>query len=178
MGTQRLGTLPDTAPWRHVIGLIADDAEVAVIAAATTQAAVAGLDQARGDEGLIHSFFLLARFALAARADDFVPSLRAEGFNVSAAPDVFDLAAAFTETVDQRLQATQRRTDLGEMAQLAAVETLTGVLGQRAADLFGTTPAEVERAARPLSTPRGFGVLAHDFFARFRHRTHARIRHG
>lgn len=170
MGTQRLGTLPDTAPWRHVIEMIADDAEVAAIAAATTQAALTGLDKARDDEGLGFSFFLLARFALAARDDDFAAALRAEGFNVADAPDVFDLAAAFTETVDSRLLRTQRRTDLGELAQLAGVEALAGVLGQRSADLFGTTPAEVERAARLLSTARGFGTLAHEFFARFTQR--------
>ena len=74
-----------------------------------------------------------------------------------------DLAAAFTETVDQRLQAARRRSDLGEMAQLAAVETLTGVLGQRLADLFGTTPAEVRQTAHTLSTSRGFGSLPTSF---------------
>jgi hypothetical protein len=170
MGTQRVGTLPDTAPWRHVVGLIADDADVAVIAAATTDAALDGLNKARGDEGLTYSFFLLARFALAARDDDFAGALREEGLNVLDSPDVFVLAAAFTETVDLRLQRTRRRTDLGEMAELAAVEALTSLLGQRSADLFGTTATEVRREAKKLSTERGFGTLAHEFFACFTQR--------
>jgi hypothetical protein len=170
MGTQRVGTLPDTAPWRRVIELIADGTDVATIAAATTQAALDGLEKARDDEGLTYSFFLLGRFALAARGDHFADALRAEGLNVSDSPDVFDLAAAFTEIVDQRLQLTRRRTDLGEMAQLAAVEALTGLLGQRSADLFGTTAAKVRREAKRLSTERGFGTLAHEFFACFTQR--------
>ncbi len=170
MGTQRVSTLPDTAPWRRVVGLIAEDADVADIAAATTQAALKGLDKARGDEGLVYSFFLLARFAVAARDDDFAGALRDEGLHVAGSPDVFDLAAAFTEAVDRRLQRRRSRTDLGEMAQLAAVEALTGLLSQRSADLFGTTAAEVRREARKLSTERGFGTLAHEFFACFTQR--------
>ena len=170
MGTQRVGTLPDTAPWRRVVGLIAEDADVADIAAATTEAALNGLEKARGDEGLLFSFFLLARFGLAARDDDFARALHDEGLDVAGPPNVFDLAAAFTEAVDRRLQQTRRRTDLGEMAQLAAVEALTGLLGQRSAGLFGTTAAEVRREARKLSTQRGFGTLAHEFFACFTQR--------
>jgi hypothetical protein len=56
------------------------------------------------------------------------------------------------------------------MAQLAAVEALTGLLSQRSADLFGTTAAEVRREAKKLSTQRGFGTLAHEFFACFTQR--------
>jgi hypothetical protein len=170
MGTQRVGTLPDTAPWRRVVGLIADAADVAVICAATTEAALQGLEKARRDEGLAFSFFLLARFALASSEDDFAGALCDERLNVSDHPDVFDLASAFSETVDQRLFLTRSRTDLGEMAQLAAVEALTALLGQRSADLFGTTPAEVRREAKRLSTERGFGTLAHEFFACFTQR--------
>lgn len=170
MGNRRLGTLAGTAPWRRVIALIADGADIAVIATATTQAALNGLEKARGDKGLTYSFFLLARFALAARDDDFTGALREEGLNVSSDPDVFDIAAAFTETVDQRLFLTRRRTDLGEMAQLAAIEALTGLLKQGSADLFGTTPAEVSREAKQLSTAQGFGTLAREFFAHFAQR--------
>lgn len=170
MGTQRLNALPDTAPWRRVIALIADDADVATIATATTEAALAGLRKARNDEGLVYSFFLLGRLANAAGADDFASALRAEGLLVSDSPNVFDVVTAFSETVDQRLHLTRRRTDLGEMAQLSAVEALTGLLGQRSANLFGTTPAEVRQAAGELSTARGFGALGHEFFARFTQR--------
>jgi len=170
MGTQRVGTLPDTAPWRRVVALIADGAGVAAVAAAVTEAAVAGLEQARGDEGLVYAALLLARFARAARQDDFAAALRGLGMHVSDEPGVFDLAAAFTDAVDKHLWKTRGRTDLGEMAQLAAVESLTRLLGERSTRLHETTPAEVREAARELSTPRGFGALAHDFFARFTQR--------
>jgi hypothetical protein len=170
MGHQRVGTLPDTEPWRRVVGLIADAADVREVAAATTQAALKGLEKAYNDEGIAYSLFLLGRIALAARGGDFADGLRELGLVVPDCPDVFDLVAAFADAVDRRLQRSRRRTDLGEMAELAAVETLAALLGRRSASLFGATPAEVRQAARELSTDRGFATLAHDYFARFTHR--------
>ena len=170
MGHQRVSTLPDTAPWRRVVGLIADDAGVAAIAAAVTEAAVDGLNQAREDVGLAYCVCLLAQFARASRQDNFADALRDVDMVVPDSPGLFDLAAAFTDAVDRRLFITLGRTDLGEMAQLAAVESLTSLLDQRSTRLYGTTPAEILEAAYGLSTAQGFGTLAHDFFARFTHR--------
>lgn len=75
MGHQRVGTLPDTVPWRRVVGFIADDAGVAAIASAVTEAAVDGLNQAREDAGLAYCVWLLAQFVVASRQDDFAAGL-------------------------------------------------------------------------------------------------------
>lgn len=166
MGHVRLGTLPDTAPWRRVVGLIAEDT-VAQVATATTQAALRGLALARDDDGLIHSVWLLSQVAFAARQPDFADALGEADIFVAAEPTVLDLACGFSAAVDRHLRLTAGRTDIGELAQLAAVEALAGLLGQRASTLFGTTPEDVRRAARELSTRQGFATLAHDFFARF-----------
>jgi hypothetical protein len=170
MGNQRLSTLPDTAPWRRVVGLLAEGGDAATVAAATTEAALQGLKLARGDEGLTYCTWLLAQVALAARTDDFADALDRIGLPLAGPPDVFDLIAGFSDAVDRRLTKTASRTDVGEMAQLAAVESLTALLSQRASDLFGSTTDDVHRAACELSTQRGFGSLAHDFFARFAQR--------
>jgi hypothetical protein len=170
MGHTRLGTLPDTAPWRHVVGLIAEDADAPAVAAATTQAALKGLELAEGDEGLIQGMLLLSQIVLAARATNFSAALAEAGVPTPAQPGVFDVVGAFTETMDRRLSASKRRNDITEMAQLAAVESLTHLLTERSASLFGTTPAETKNAARDLSTQQGFGTLAHEFFSRFTHR--------
>jgi hypothetical protein len=170
MGHIRLGTLPDTAPWRRVVALIADAADVATVAGATTEAAQQGLDRASDDPGLAYCFWLLTQTALAARQRNFGKALCDAGLPVPPEPGVFDLVGAFSDTIDNHFRATDGRTDLGEMAQLAAVESLTDLLTQRSANLFGTTPPEVQRAARELSTEAGFATLAHDFFARFTRR--------
>jgi hypothetical protein len=167
MGHQRIGTLPDTAPWRRVVGCLADAADVGAVAAATTEAARRGLEQARDDEGLAYSFWLLSQVVRAARQDDFAAALRDAGLVVSDQPDLFDIAAAFSDAVDRHLAKTRGRTDLGEMAELEAVKSLCSLLDQRAARLYGSTAAEIHQAVRELSTARGFASLAHEFFADF-----------
>jgi hypothetical protein len=171
MGNQRIGTLPDTAPWQCVVGLLADGGDAGAVAAATTEAALQGLELARGDEGLTYCTWLLAQVALAARTDDFADALLDRiGVPFAGPPDIYDLIAGFSDAVDRRLTKTASRTDVGEMAQLAAVESLTALLSERASHLFGSTTDDVHRAACELSTQRGFGSLAHDFFARFAQR--------
>lgn len=167
MGHARHRALPDTAPWRQVIAHIAEGDSVAEVAAATTEAAAAGLDLACGDVGLRHTVYLLTQVALAARTDDFATALRQSGVNVAVAPGVFELTAAFGDAVEDRVRAAHQPSDLGEMARLAAIESLNAQLAGRSRSLFDVSPAEVQAAARELSTPAGFRTLYHDFFTRF-----------
>jgi hypothetical protein len=170
MGHIRLGTLPDTAPWRRVVALIAENADAAAVAEATTRAALRGLERAKGDEGIVYGVWLLSQVVSAAQGPDFAGALHQAGLSVPADPGVFDIIGSFSEAMDRRLLSAGGRTDIGEMAQLAAVESLAYLLGQRSGGLFGTTPVEVQQAARGLSTKQGFATLAHDFFARFAQR--------
>lgn len=48
---------------------------------------------------------------------------------------------------------------------MAAVETLTRVLGGQSRRLFGTSAAEVQHQFAALATTKQFGTLARDFFA-------------
>lgn len=170
MGHIRLGNLPDTAPWRRVVALLAEDADIAIVATATTDAAHKGLDLAHGDEGLVYTVLLLSRVVQAARQPDFGPALRRAGLPVNGALDLFAIVGSFSDAVDHHFFQKTCRTDIGEMAQLAAVESLTLLLNRRSEGLYETTPAEVKRAARQLSTKNGFANLTHDFFARFTRR--------
>jgi hypothetical protein len=170
MGHQRVGALPDTEPWRKVVAYIADGEDVAAVAAATIRAAAAGLSLAREDPGCAYCVQLLDAVVQAARQDDFARALRDSGLDVPERADVFDVTAAFAEAADGYLRSCRLRTDPGEMAQLAALETLAALLGGRSDNLFGASVDEVARAARTLSTRAGFGTLAHDFLARFTRR--------
>lgn len=170
MGHIRLGTLPDTSRWRKVVGLIAEGGDVAQIAMATSEAAQNGLDLAKDDPGLCHAVWLLTKIALAAREDDFSAALNAVGVTTPANPSLFDIVGGFTDALDQHLAKTRERSDIGEMAQLSAVESLTALIGSRSASLFGTTSVEVQNAVHDFSTKNGFATLAHDFFSRFTQR--------
>jgi hypothetical protein len=66
-----------------------------------------------------------------------------------------------------RMANNRGRTDLGEMAQTAAVEAINAVVGPRSESLFGSGPDEVQRAFAALATPAQFGALARQFFSRF-----------
>jgi hypothetical protein len=84
-----------------------------------------------------------------------------------------DVAAAFSGAVDHYARAQGRRTDLGEMAQMAAVESLVAVIGPTLSSLFEPAPEEGQDAIVPLSplSYDGLSVLAREFFARLTQRS-------
>ena len=170
MGHHRLPTLPDTRPWRKVVGHLADGASAAVVAGATTSAALRGLEFAQADPGLGHVIYLLAHTVLAAREPDFAGALSSHQIHVPAEPGLFDLTAGFTESIRRWHSLTKTpRTDMAEMAALAAVEALTHHVGERSSGLF-PTGGEVQRAVREFSTANGFATLGHEFYSRFTQR--------
>ena len=172
MGHIRLGALPKSRKWSQVVGLIADGADVEDIAAASADAAENGLDRASDDVGLAHAFWLLTQIPLAARQADFSSVLRALGLDgLSAQPTLIEIVAAFGRAVDRHVRASGRRTDLGEMAQLAASETLASLAGRELPSLFGPTAADVQQVLRKLGTSDRFSLVARDFFSRLTNRS-------
>src|SRR5215218_4153653 len=82
-----------------------------------------------------------------------------------------DVTAAFMGAVDHHAQEHGGRTDLGEMAQLAAVESLTAATAPGLQTLFGPEALDVQRAMGRLAGGARFSVLARDFFARLTRRS-------
>jgi hypothetical protein len=165
MGHNRLGELPRTRRWDQVVELIKLDGNAAAIAAAALFAAEAGFKEAAEDEGLGRAMWLLTQIPLAARDPNYLDRLRTIGIRVDAPPGLLDLVGAFTDAIDTHTRRAGGRTDLGEMAQMAAAETLTKVLGGQNRSLFGTSPADVQRQLASLATTKQFGTFARDFFA-------------
>jgi hypothetical protein len=167
MGHIRLGDLPRTRKWTQVVGLIEGGAGTAQIANATINAAEKGLGFAAKDDGVVETILLLTKLPLAARSEDFAQALRDCGLSVSDSPSLMEIVGAVADAIDARMPNCKGRTDLGEMAQMAAAETLTEVIGQRTKTLFGTTTDDVQQAFSKLATNKQFSVFAKDFFARF-----------
>ena len=170
MGHIRLGNLPRTRKWQQVIALLDSGAATDQIAAATLDASKRGLLDAARDPALVYSFWLLTQLPLCARKSDYSAELKKLGISVAADPGLLDLVGAFTDSVDAHVMRTGGRTDLGEMAQMGAAESLTTTLRQQTTSLFGTTPQDVQRELARLGTTKNFSVLAHDFFARLSER--------
>ena len=165
MGHIRLGELPRTRKWNQVVALIKGDGDAAVIAAASLDAATSGFRLAANDEGVAWTTWLLTQLPLAARDPKYHQRLTALGVEVSGEPNLLELVAAFTDAVDDHMRRAGGRTDLGEMAHMAAVETLTTILDERTRSLFGTSPADVRRELAALATTKQFGDLARNYFA-------------
>ena len=170
MGHIRLGNLPRTRKWQQVVGLLEAGAGTPQVAAATLDASKRGLAEAAKDPALIQSFYLLTQLPLCARKENYIEELNRLGVSVASAPSLMDLVGGFTDSVDASIRQSGGRTDLGEMAQMGAVESLAAVLGERSASLFGTTPEDIQRELARLATPRNFSVLAAGFFARLTER--------
>ena len=171
MGHIRLGALPKTHKWEHVVGLIAGGADVERIAAASADAAEYGLERASQDQGLAHAFWLLTQIPQAARQTNFADRLWQLGLNVSSRPTLLEIVVAFTSAVDDHVRESGKRSDLGEMAQHAAADTLTSLAGRELASLFGPTAGDVQRALAKLGTSDRFSIVARDFFSRLTSRS-------
>jgi hypothetical protein len=171
MGHIRLGTLPKTRKWTQVVSLISGGAELEVIAAASADAAEHALEGASNDAGLAHAFWLLTQIPQAATQSDFSDQLWGLGLSLpTSRPTLLEITAAFSNAVDQNLRERGKRSDLGEMAQLSAAETLTSLIGLQLPSLFGATATDVQQAFAKLSTSAGFTVVAREFFSRLTNR--------
>ena len=172
MGHIRLVTLPKTKKWNQVVNLIASGGDVERIAAASADAAEHGLERAAHDESLAYAFWLLTQIPQAARQSNFSERLWELGFTgLSSKPTLFEIVAAFTRAVDGHVRERGKRTDLGEMAQHAAAETLASLAGRELPSLFGPTASDVQQALATLGTSDRFSIVARDFFSRLTSRS-------
>lgn len=170
MGHVRLKRLPATRKWHDVVALLAGGAAVEDVAAASADAAGRALDSARRDPVLAHVVWLLTQLPLAARAPDFCEAAQRIGLHIDAEPSLLDVVAAFSEAVDRAGAGPSGRTDLGELARLAAVESVAAAAGSDTPSLFGQPAEDVRLALGKLAAPDRFARLARDFFARLTQR--------
>src|SRR5262249_410581 len=152
--------------WQQVVDELRLGLDIGSIAAATADAAENSLRRASHDPAFLESFWLLTQIPLAARGPGFAGDLRRLGLHVSDRPSLLDLASAFSDAVDRHTREQGGRTDLGEMAQMAAVESLTSIVGANLPSLFGPSPAEVKQTVGRLASGDRFSTLAREFFAR------------
>lgn len=170
MGHQRLGRLSSSRKWRQVVDLIGGGADVQDVAAATSIAAESQMIDASNDPAVKHAVWLLTQIPVAAKQDNFSAELKKLGLQVSDRPTLIEVVTAMTEAVDRQVASRGGRTDLGEMAQLSAAESLNAVAGRELPDLFGATADKTREALGGLGTVKQFSVLARDFFARLSRR--------
>lgn len=166
MGHVRLGILPRTRKWQHVVALIGGGASVEAVAAASADAAGVGIRRASNDPALVRAFWLLTQLPLAARSADYASALRRLGLQLDSSPTLLGLAAATAAAVDSHVSRVGGRSDFGEMARSSAIESLSALVGRDLPGLFGPTPHDVQVSLGSFTAPARFASLARDFFSR------------
>src|SRR5204863_8022431 len=109
---------------------------------------------------------LLTRVPLAERGPDFLQDLQRLGVQVPDPPSLMDLVAGISSAIDRYAREQGGRTDLGEMAQMAAVASLAALVGPNLPSLFEPNPDEVQRSIARFARGDRLGPLAREFFAR------------
>ena len=170
MGHFQLGTLSRSKKWQQVVEQLESGADVGAIAGASAEAAEAALSGAADDPVFGNALWLLTQIPLAARGPEYAKDLEALGLHLSNTPSLFDLTSAISDAIDDRARAGGGRTDLGEMAQLALIESLTAAVAPQLPSLFDPTQGEVRDAVGRLAGGDRFAKLARDFFSRLTHR--------
>lgn len=165
MGHFRLGPLPKSRNWRQVVDLIANGADVNVVAEATMRACEKALSKVQNDAGFREAVHLMTQLAIAASKPDPIGHLSSVGMIISKNASIAEVALAVTEAMDRRLDGTGQRSDFGEMAQLSLVKAVTQQLRSRMPTLFAPTEEDVNAAMSGLRKQKAFGELARGFFA-------------
>jgi len=171
MGHVRLGVLPKSKRWNQVVAELQLGAGADDVAASAADAAETALARASDDPAFLHAFWLLTQIPLAARGPSFADDLRGLGVEIADHPSLLEVVSAVSGAIDRFAREQEERTDLGEMAQMAAVESLAALVGPALPSLFEPEPNEVQRAIGRLAGGDRFSALARDFFSRLTQRS-------
>jgi hypothetical protein len=164
MGHNRLSVLPATVRWQRVVGLLDAGASTEYVISATTAAAERDLLTAADDPVYVEAVRLLLTIPFAARADDFGLALREADIPAGDRPEMIDLVIAVSERLDHVGRIAGHGSDFGELAGRALTRTLATEIGEAAVSLFGSTPVDVHRVARKLSSSQGIARFTRSFF--------------
>ncbi len=178
MGHQRLGDIPKSRKWSAVVAAVAGEGAgpgghggladaVSEIADLTLDGAQAGLQRAIDDPGLRFTFYLLTQVVLAAREPDWKQRLGQLNIHLSDNSSLFDFTAEVQDAIDRHLASHGQPSDVSEMAQQAAGQSIAELAGPTAKTLFGSGASELQDALHELSTKAGFARLGQRFFGCF-----------
>jgi hypothetical protein len=170
MGHRRLGQLPVTKNWRKVIATLRATDNPAIIADSTSQAAQRGLELAKKDGGVVNVIYSLMEFVRDAQAIDFKDKLANIGVSLPEKASLLDMVGAFDNVLDKNLRKAGHRSDLAEMARLAAVDALTNICRSETESLFGVSFENTQSVFKKYATPEHFGVVGQNFFGKFLYR--------
>jgi len=165
MGHIRLGVLPQSRKWRQVVALLRSGADLSDVAQASALAAERDLAKATSDPVFQYVAKLLVELPLAARSPGFSEYLEGLGLSENALSSTPELTAELSSAIDRFAISVGTRSDLGEIAQMALVESLSQKLDNSLPSLFAPEPREIRRELGKISNGKEFAAFARQFFA-------------
>jgi hypothetical protein len=166
MGHMRIGTLPATEPWNGVVGRIGVGAAAPEVADATLGAARKAFIAVGEDAGFRQASYLLVDLALTGNKADAAKQLANLGITIPEHTSLAEVAMQISQEMDRRIDATRKRTDFGEMAQLALVGALVEHVQKHQLPLLALSRQDVLAAFKDLSKEKNFGAVARRFCAK------------
>lgn len=168
MGHVRLGQLPRTRKWRDVVELIAAGADVPQVANATIKAADDAFTFVNDDSGYNQAVWLMTQLGLAAKQENPLEHLRAQGVNIPDSTSLPGVVAAFTEALDNHAANNGGHSDLGELAQRALVDAVIHRMEPKLQQqsLFNMQVNDTQQALTEFGKQKEFGQLSRDFYSR------------
>ena len=108
---------------------------------------------------------------IAARGPDFEADLARLGVDVPFGAGFHDVVSGIAEALQRDVARAEYSDDLGEIARLATIESLSSLAGRDLPSLFEPNAAEVRRAFARYSSGDAFSELAREFFSRLTQKT-------
>ena len=134
-----------------MIELIANEADVDEIAAATFEAADKAFESIQNDKGFLETVELMKELAVAAKSDDPLGHLKSIGIDLPDKPGVIDVGIALTDAVDRTIETKGIRSDFNELAHGALSSAVMSHLDERFGPMF---PASGGERAIPGANPK------------------------
>lgn len=164
MGHTRLVRLPGSRKWRDVTGLLETGAPDDAVLSATAIAVERDLADAARNPVFVEAVRLLCQIPMAARSDSFAASLRHEGLDAGAAPNLLDIVLAASLKLDEVKASTRFTNDFAELSARALVSTISDTFGSALPGLLEPDPENLRIEVRKFATPEGFQHLSRTFF--------------
>lgn len=167
MGHQRLGKLPASRRLPEIVRyLVTGGTPTADLVDQVTEVGREALKSALKDPVFIEALWLLVRMPQAAARKDFVTALAEIG--IADASTTTDILVSYNGALEKlRLRQKIGLTDLGEIANCAAVAALAKELSSPLPTLWAPTTADIWAPVAAFRRPEKFGDLAQLFYANF-----------
>lgn len=170
MGHIKLGRLPRTIKWKHVINaLISEDASFYELLSSTSKASKDILTASYNQEGLAHCFWLFTNIAQASRKQDFIQSLNKLGIDVTANDSGMKILKKIYDSASYEInnKTQSKNTILNQIALESFKSAIHSTITRESASLFGCTPETIQQAFKKYSTSTQVGYLGRELFGQY-----------